>query len=347
MTSVEELQHMISRGEDTQTEFKAVLSDDVLNRLSTNLAAMANSQGGRIIFGVTDQKDPVGLTLTGDEFNRISQCASNCLPAVRAEPEIIRFGTRSFIVVSIPKSTTIHNDHQKKFPLRLGTTTHYLDALEIATILQERGFLKSEGQLPVQYQSFQYQVPKQEKLPIPEPEATKIVARLRSRNPAIRAETLADLVSVQYRTLILSDARVADVLGTILLSDESEEIKQLFDLFRYMSLWGSADEKKVLSGWLSTVLKIGKTSASPDIQRASFNVLMYSKNKGAVDLLTDWVSNLEEQAWTVLQPWNLLRDLGDLKSLARDEMYKILDDSKDEALRKRSLVVLNALRQIP
>src|SRR4029077_2234469 len=191
MTSFNDLQQVIDRGEDTQTEFKEELSEEVLKGLPTDLAALANSQGGRIIFGGTDQKDPVGLTLTGDEFNRISQCASRCQPAVRAEPEEIRFGTLIFIVVKIPKSTIIHNDHQKKFPLRLGTTTHYLDALEITTILQERGFLKTETQ------SLQYQVPSREKLPFPEPEALKIVTRLKSKDPTIRAETLADLVSVQ------------------------------------------------------------------------------------------------------------------------------------------------------
>jgi predicted HTH transcriptional regulator len=52
MTSVEELQKIIGRGEDTQTEFKAALSEEVLKGLPTDLAAIANSQGGRLIFGV-------------------------------------------------------------------------------------------------------------------------------------------------------------------------------------------------------------------------------------------------------------------------------------------------------
>jgi predicted HTH transcriptional regulator len=93
MTSFNDLQQIIDRGEDTQTEFKAALSEEVLKGLPTDLAAIANSQGGRIIFGVTDDKDPVGIVLTGEEFNRISQCASNCRPVILAEPEEIRFGT--------------------------------------------------------------------------------------------------------------------------------------------------------------------------------------------------------------------------------------------------------------
>ncbi len=343
MTSVEELRQIIGHGEDTQTEFKAELSEEVLKGLPTDLAAIANSQGGRIIFGVTDDKDPIGINLTGDDFNRISQCASNCLPAILVEPEDIRFGSRSFIVVKVPKSTLVHNDHQKKFPIRLGTTTHYLDALGLVTLLLERGLFKTEA-----LQTFQFQQVKQEKLAIPESEAARILAHLNSKDPTIRLEALRDLTSVQYRTIILTNQKIADSLGTILSSGNPAEVKALLDLLRGLTLWGSSEEKKVVEGWANTILKIGKASTSPDLSRAAFNVLMYSKHKGSVDLLLHWVTSLDDSGWTTFQPTNMLRDLGNQRSVAQDEMYKILEDSKaDDGLKKRALAVLDVLRQIP
>ncbi len=65
--------------------------------------------------------------------------ATSCNSDARmtSEPEEIRFRSRSFIVVKVPKSSLVHNDHQKKFPIRLGTMTHHLDALGLVNLLQE------------------------------------------------------------------------------------------------------------------------------------------------------------------------------------------------------------------
>jgi hypothetical protein len=208
----------------------------------------------------------------------------------------------------------VHSDHQRKFPVRLGTTTDYLDALSSVMLLLERGLLRSETT-----QSFPFQQLKQEKLAIPESYAARILAHLSSKDPTIRLEALRDLTSVQYRTIILTNQKIADSLGTILTAGTQAEIKALLDLLRGLALWGSSEEKKVVAGWANTILKIGKASASPDLSRAAFNVLMYSKHKGVVDLLLQWVTSLDDSAWTALQPTNNLRDLGDQKSLAQDE----------------------------
>jgi hypothetical protein len=74
---------------------------------------------------------------------------------------------------------------------------------------------------------------------------------------------------------------------------------------------------------------------------------MYSKHKGVVDLLVQWVTSLDDTAWTLLQLTNNLRDLADNKSLAQDEMYKILESKTVDAIKKRALAVLEVLRQIP
>jgi hypothetical protein len=242
----------------------------------------------------------------------------------------------------VPKSTLVHNDHQKRFPIRLGTTTQYLDALGLVTLMLERGVFKSDS-----LQTFQFQQVKQEKSTIPESEATRILGHLKSNDPTIRLEALRDLTSVQYRTIILTHQKIADALGTILSSGTPAEVKSMLDLLRGIALWGSPEEKKVVSGWANTIVKIGKASTSPELSRAVFNVLMYSKHNSAVDLLLQWVTSMDESAWTALQPTNNLRDLGNLKSMAQDEMYKILEDSKaDDPSKKRALAVLDTLRQI-
>ncbi|MFQ5910055.1 MAG: helix-turn-helix domain-containing protein, partial [Thermoplasmata archaeon] len=54
--NLDQLYELIRQGEDTQTEFRQELSKEALQRLSTNIAALANAEGGYIIFGVVDDK---------------------------------------------------------------------------------------------------------------------------------------------------------------------------------------------------------------------------------------------------------------------------------------------------
>jgi hypothetical protein len=209
--------------------------------------------------------------------------------------------------------------------------------------LQERGLFKPEA-----LQTFQFQPVKQEKLPIPESEASRILAHLTSKDPTIRLQALLDLTSFQYRTIILTNKKIVDSLDAILSSGNPSEVRTLLDLLRGVANWGTSEEKKIVSARAKTILKIGKASTSPDISRSALNVLMYAKDQGVVDLLIHWVRSLDDSAWTTLQPWNMLRDLGNQRSHAQDEMYKILEDPKaDESLRKRALAVLETIRQIP
>jgi hypothetical protein len=344
MTSFNDLQQIIDRGEDTQTEFKEVLSEEVLRGLPTDLAAIANSQGGRIIFGVKDNKDLIGITLAGNEFDRISQCASNCHPAILAEPEEIRSGSQSFIIVKVPKSNLVHNDNKNRFPIRLGTTTQYLDGSGLVALLLERGVFRSEA---LQTSAFSSQQLRQERLALPESDAARILRHLTSKDPTIRLEALRDTMSVQYRIIFLENKKIADALGTLLSSEIEAEVKMLLNLLGGVAQWGSSEEKKIVAGWANTILRIGKAAASLELSKAALNVLMYSKHRGAVDLLDHWVTSLDDSSWTTLQLNTFWALRIELRGLAQDEMYKILEDPKaNDAIKKRALAVLDVLRQI-
>lgn len=53
----DELRRLVEQSEDAHVELKQMASEDVLRELPTRIAAVANAQGGAIIFGVTDDKE--------------------------------------------------------------------------------------------------------------------------------------------------------------------------------------------------------------------------------------------------------------------------------------------------
>jgi len=101
-----ELIELISRGEDSRTQFKR--SQDVTNAksLAGEIVAFANSKGGKILIGVDD--DGVIIGLSSDDIRRINQLiantTTNCIrPPINPETENISVGERLVMVVSIPE----------------------------------------------------------------------------------------------------------------------------------------------------------------------------------------------------------------------------------------------------
>lgn len=101
-----ELIELISRGEDSRTQFKQ--SQDVTNAksLAGEMVAFANRKGGRILIGVDDAGSVIGLTTS--DIRRINQLisntATNCVrPSINPETENIPVGGLLVMVVTVPE----------------------------------------------------------------------------------------------------------------------------------------------------------------------------------------------------------------------------------------------------
>ena len=99
-----ELIELIARGEDSRTQFKK--AQDVTNAksLAGEMAAFANSKGGRILIGIDDAGSVIGLST--DDIRRINQLISNtatdCVrPSINPETENISVGGKVIMVVTV------------------------------------------------------------------------------------------------------------------------------------------------------------------------------------------------------------------------------------------------------
>ncbi len=338
------LQGLVSQGENTRVDFKQEVSDQVLSGLPTDIAALANTQGGLIVFGVTDRKEPVGCLLQGKERERISQQARNCRPSVAIDFEEIPFGARRFLVVHIPVSTVVHSDHERRFPVRIGDTTDYLDALGLVMLLQQRGLLREQAPERAFAQA------EQKRQAIPEAEASLLEKHLQSPNPIVRIEALRDLPILIHRVVLFERLPIAKAVEKVLKSETSsgEERLLAFQVMRSVVLSGTPREREAVAQWRDYVAEIGSNLAvSPDIARTAYEILEYARDQRAIDLLVRWVKDTDDEKYSALRADNLLANIKfhGLFVPALSAMYGLLEEQPDGRTAKRISGVLDALRR--
>lgn len=98
----EELFERIEKGEDLHTEFKEYLPSN--EDLAKEIVAFANTDGGQIIIGVSDDGEIVGVSNLDEVLRRVDDVAYNrCEPPVTVLPETVKVGDKVVMVINVPK----------------------------------------------------------------------------------------------------------------------------------------------------------------------------------------------------------------------------------------------------
>jgi ATP-dependent DNA helicase RecG len=100
-----ELLEAIGRGEDSHLQFKENVTNP--DQLASEMAAFANSRGGRILIGISDRGDISGLT--AEDVHRINQLISNSASQNVREPLFpttrnLTIGDKKIIVLDVEES---------------------------------------------------------------------------------------------------------------------------------------------------------------------------------------------------------------------------------------------------
>jgi ATP-dependent DNA helicase RecG len=97
-----QLREHIRQGESLYQELKE--SDAHTDDIAAALVAFANTEGGRILFGVADSGDIVGVPNPNRLTQRIDQIAyNNCEPPITVMQEIVPTTNGTVVVVQVPK----------------------------------------------------------------------------------------------------------------------------------------------------------------------------------------------------------------------------------------------------
>ena len=148
-----ELIELIGRGEDTRTQFKRDLTSP--ESLAGDLVAFSNARGGRILVGVTDHGEIVGLY--GDDIRRVNQLVANVAtnlvhPSVNPETENVAVaGGQVVMVVTVAEGISKpYSDRNGVFWVKSGADKRRITSREeIQRMLQSTSLVYAD-EVPVE-----------------------------------------------------------------------------------------------------------------------------------------------------------------------------------------------------
>ncbi|MCJ2555583.1 MAG: ATP-binding protein [Candidatus Thermoplasmatota archaeon] len=339
--TLDDLEELVRDAESSHVELKREISDEVIRGLSTDIAALANHEGGHIVFGFTDEKNPIGCQIDERDPSRISQQAGNCRPPVAINSKRISWGNKEFLVLEVPEGTVPHCDDKFRFPIRIGDKTDYLDSAGVIMRLRMKGLL--HGERP-EITPAQREPPRKQ---IPDSEASLIVKMLKSENPSLRLEALMDLESMVHTYIIFEHEEIPELVRKTLDSKSEKEIEGALEFLRILGYRGRTIEKNVVSRWMEKIREIGKSMPSRQIAKRAFNVLVGAGHPDAVELLVFWVLESDHETYLALQPHASLGNVKyyGLDGKIREAMYSLLQSGVEDDIADRISEILEAVRR--
>ncbi len=137
----DELRELIANGENSMLEFK---KDDLHpSSLAEEIVAFANMAGGKILLGVDDNGEIVGVRRPAIEEWVMNICNTTIVPQIIPGFFRIRFeANREVVILEIPQGLAKpYCTRGGKYLIRVGTTKRIASTDELARLFQSRGML--------------------------------------------------------------------------------------------------------------------------------------------------------------------------------------------------------------
>ena len=129
-----ELDTIILSGEGYKTEFKRNVNTD----LSKELAAFANSSGGKVFIGIEDDGFISGVAIDNGLKSKVNMMAHDCDPSVAIELEYCN----NVLIVDVPEGKNKPYRCTNGFYIRNGASSIKLSTREIIDFIQSEGKVK-------------------------------------------------------------------------------------------------------------------------------------------------------------------------------------------------------------
>lgn len=127
-----ELDIILKEGEGYKIEFKEGLSN-----LEKEIVAFANSSGGRILLGVTDEVKIKGINITNEFKSRIQDIANNCRPKIKISLESLD----NILIINVREGEDKPYECSTGFYKRIGPNSQKMTRDELLA------FFKAEGKI--------------------------------------------------------------------------------------------------------------------------------------------------------------------------------------------------------
>ncbi|KAA0004622.1 MAG: DeoR family transcriptional regulator, partial [Thermoplasmata archaeon] len=139
----EELNLILDEGEGYKIEFKEQLSN-----IDKEFVAFANSSGGRIFLGVSDDKKIKGITITNKLKSQIQDIANNCEPPV----QIFLEQFKNILIITVREGEDKPYKCSSGFYKRIGPNTKKLTRNEILELFKSEGKVRFDELIEPKFQ---------------------------------------------------------------------------------------------------------------------------------------------------------------------------------------------------
>ena len=130
-----DLKTILKKGEDHKTEFK----EEVYKKIDKEIVAFANSSGGKIYIGITDESKIKGINITNKLKSQIENIAKNCDPKVSVSFQEIK--KEKILIVEVEEGKKKPHRCSSGFYIRSGSTSQKLNTEEIRDFMEEEELL--------------------------------------------------------------------------------------------------------------------------------------------------------------------------------------------------------------
>ena len=137
--TVKELRELINLGEDSRTQLKRQFNG--VDAVASEIAAMLNSEGGKIIVGVSDQGETAGVECLRELNQWISSaCSQKIEPPASVITELLRVDEKRVMVISVALGTDKPYAVDKStFWVRVGADKRRATREELRRLMQASG----------------------------------------------------------------------------------------------------------------------------------------------------------------------------------------------------------------
>lgn len=135
---------IIKRGEDSKTQFK--LRFDSVDALAAEISALANSEGGIIIVGVSDTGRLMGVK----DLRKLNQFISNACsqkmePPISVITENLTYNNKLVVMISVPRGTNKpYAVNKSDFWIKVGADKRRASREELRRLMQASGALYAD-----------------------------------------------------------------------------------------------------------------------------------------------------------------------------------------------------------
>jgi len=144
-----ELMDILQLGEDSKTQFKEIFNSS--DAMAAEIGAFANTEGGRIIIGVSDNGDIKGLAK--EDIARLNQMISNVCtqkiePSISVTTENIKCKDKVVMVITVPMgSNKFYISNGSDIWVKVGADKRRAKREELKRLLQESAHLYADEQI--------------------------------------------------------------------------------------------------------------------------------------------------------------------------------------------------------